>query len=539
MVRCWGPEQYVWDATYDVSVLQPPKLPFTSVSMGRYGACGLRPNGRMICWGVDDADWLFRVSPRRGDATGPVEEPIPDPAPSPVPAVPEPGSVGFTAVSAGFDHTCGLRPGGSVECWGWIHSYYDEPLEWEPSRYGLPDQGSFAQVSAGAMHECALGTDGAAECWGFDHDLIFGSVEVAALRYGRATPPEGTFKSLSAGYYHTCGVKADATVECWGYNHNFRGSKHFGQATPPEGEFLSVSAGHYHTCGVTTDADAVCWGSNYSEDYARSRDFFLWDSDNRDGVPRVLEDDYYSGQANPPEGKFQSVSAGSFHTCGVKTDGSVACWGSNSAGQSTPPDGAFRSVSAGRGHSCGLATDGAVRCWRGFEHNRSYPVNPAFEVARDHPGDPVFEPAIPFRSSQCRGAAQLRVAPRRSSVTAGALNSITRLSPRKTFSLPTTMPASSVTCAASIRQQRRYAGIPMVTAPTSHPRAISSPSTLVGPQPAEFRPTVRQPVGMTNSWCLGYLMEYSNPSAQRTATPAESKATGAVVCWGISPPVIF
>ncbi len=28
-----------------------------------------------------------------------------------------------------------------------------------------------------------------------------------------------------------------------------------------------------------------------------------------------------------PEGEFVSVSAGSAHTCGLKTDGSVACWG--------------------------------------------------------------------------------------------------------------------------------------------------------------------------------------------------------------------
>ena len=31
----------------------------------------------------------------------------------------------------------------------------------------------------------------------------------------------------------------------------------------------------------------------------------------------------------PPGGEFISVSAGNNHTCGVRTDGSVACWGSN------------------------------------------------------------------------------------------------------------------------------------------------------------------------------------------------------------------
>jgi len=39
------------------------------------------------------------------------------------------------------------------------------------------------------------------------------------------------------------------------------------------------------------------------------------------------------GQADAPAGTFVHVSAGDLHTCGVRTDGSVECWGDNSAGQ--------------------------------------------------------------------------------------------------------------------------------------------------------------------------------------------------------------
>ncbi len=69
------------------------------------------------------------------------------------------------------------------------------------------------------------------------------------------------------------------------------------------------------------------------------------------------------GEGTPPAGEFISVSAGGPHTCGVKTDGSVACWGDDTLGQATPPAGEFISVSAGGPHTCGVKTDGSVACW--------------------------------------------------------------------------------------------------------------------------------------------------------------------------------
>ena len=77
------------------------------------------------------------------------------------------------------------------------------------------------------------------------------------------------------------------------------------------------------------------------------------------------------GKPPPPSGSFTSVSAGRYHSCGVRADGSLACWGSDSARQATPPSGSFTSVSAGGHHSCGVRTDGSLACWGSWRMIRS------------------------------------------------------------------------------------------------------------------------------------------------------------------------
>jgi alpha-tubulin suppressor-like RCC1 family protein len=57
------------------------------------------------------------------------------------------------------------------------------------------------------------------------------------------------------------------------------------------------------------------------------------------------------------------VSTGGLHTCGLETDGTPACWGSNAEGQSAPSAGTFTQVTAGDNHTCGVKTDGAFVCW--------------------------------------------------------------------------------------------------------------------------------------------------------------------------------
>ena len=234
----------------------------------------------------------------------------------------------FSSVSTGNDHTCGLKTDGSVFCWG-------NPLV----HYGKlsPPSGSFSSVTAGGNHTCGVKPDGSVVCWGANGN-------------GQSRPPSGSFSSVTAGFRHTCGVRADGSVACWGFNFT-------GQSWPPYGSFSSVSAGFGHTCGVRADGSVACWGGEEVVEVPRDLPTFVKDIRRGDSIPR------YSGESSPPSGSFSSVTAGGNHTCGVRADGSVACWGDNRGGQSRPPSGSFSSVSAGGSHTCGVRADGSVVCW--------------------------------------------------------------------------------------------------------------------------------------------------------------------------------
>jgi alpha-tubulin suppressor-like RCC1 family protein len=57
------------------------------------------------------------------------------------------------------------------------------------------------------------------------------------------------------------------------------------------------------------------------------------------------------------------VSTGRFHSCAIKTDGTIVCWGSNALHRVRPPPCTFTAISSGPNNSCGVRTDGGVDCW--------------------------------------------------------------------------------------------------------------------------------------------------------------------------------
>ena len=102
------------------------------------------------------------------------------------------------------------------------------------------------------------------------------------------------------------------------------------------------------------------------------------------------------GGSRVPEGEFASASADKKHSCGVRTDGTVICWGSNMglfdeyAGQAMPPEGEFVSVSSVLLLTCGVRTDYSV-VYRGNDGDDGKATPPRGSWSRSARGE--FTPA--------------------------------------------------------------------------------------------------------------------------------------------------
>ena len=64
-----------------------------------------------------------------------------------------------------------------------------------------------------------------------------------------------------------------------------------------------------------------------------------------------------------PSGAFSAVSAGAYHSCGLRENGQVECWGYTFDGQAQPPAGKQIAVSAGYDYACALSEAGEISCW--------------------------------------------------------------------------------------------------------------------------------------------------------------------------------
>lgn len=79
--------------------------------------------------------------------------------------------------------------------------------------------GPFVDLAMGGTHLCGLRPDGTIECWGERYE-----------RYRDQEPAGARFRDIAMGSSHVCGVTLDGELLCWG---DVDPAYDFGQTEPP------------------------------------------------------------------------------------------------------------------------------------------------------------------------------------------------------------------------------------------------------------------------------------------------------------------
>jgi hypothetical protein len=184
----------------------------------------------------------------------------------------------------------------------------------------------FTAVTADDFHTCALRDDGVVQCWGLND-------------VGQAPPTwtgtSGPFTAVAAGGSRTCGLTTVGIIECIGQTPY--------TLTASTGHFIKLVKGSVATCGIRTDLEVQCHGPVPSG--------FIF--------PTGTFIDYAADLASP--------SVIGTYTCGVRPDGTVACFGDDLDGRApatqTATSGSFTRVGTGWYHACALTNGGRIECW--------------------------------------------------------------------------------------------------------------------------------------------------------------------------------
>ena len=270
----------------------------------------------------------------------------------------------LTQVEAGGQHACALLSDSTVQCWG--DNAYGQlgngddgivmtPNAADPATYDVisadtsadsqtpvmvPTIGDIFKISVGSNHSCALARDGKGYCWG---DNLFGQLGDGTS----SASPVDFFIEDNAAF-----IDPRTILPAWSNR-------------PVEiagiGAIEDIAVGMHHTCAVS-GGEVYCWGGNYygqlGSDASEVMDPFP--------VPTLV-----AGLSG-----ITSVAVGDMHSCALKDDGNVFCWGENGDGQVgngtttaalTPVQviglSGAESISAGHAHNCALLAGGAPYCW--------------------------------------------------------------------------------------------------------------------------------------------------------------------------------
>jgi alpha-tubulin suppressor-like RCC1 family protein len=253
----------------------------------------------------------------------------------------------WRTIGVGPWHACGVRDDGTLWCWGrncggqlgdGTRDAHVQPIQ-------IGTESRWQSVAVGGGHSCAIDDAGALACWG---GLDYGQSDCQGVPTQTPTAIDGVWQQVSSGWYASHGLAADGTLWRW---HDYRLED---DPSQPFEAPVPLGAAKWRT--IATGLDGV-FGVR------------------EDGALAYVQFDASEETQIGSDTDWASVAARD-HTCALKRDGTLWCWGRNDMGQlgigtssDDVPDpmqisriGNWTAVTAGYSYSCGVY-DRQVYCW--------------------------------------------------------------------------------------------------------------------------------------------------------------------------------
>lgn len=231
---------------------------FRSVSCGGESCCALDENRALRCWG-DNLEGKPGLADPYGspDVTRPTKV---DPGP-------------FLTLDVGQGHVCAIRMSGELLCWGRnsmgeTGTRSEDPQLRSPTRVG--EDADWITVSASQHHSCGVREGGTLYCWGLNEHFELAAPDGMAT-YATPVPvqPDVTWAEVSVGWFHTCAVTRESQLYCWG--RAIEGQLGQGGSEDPVPIPTAIATlaspslltlGSFHTCAMIEASVPSCWGAN-------------------------------------------------------------------------------------------------------------------------------------------------------------------------------------------------------------------------------------------------------------------------------------
>ncbi len=399
---CWGDNHYGQLGLNSTSNATLPSQEFSTskwleVSSGGNHTCAIQDDDSLWCWGNNGTGQL-------GIGTTSHQ-----PKPQRVSHIDE---LGWRLVSSGKDHTCAIDSDYAGHCWGLndFGQVGNGVLLSTDTAKQFDASSNWNDIDSGALHSCGLKNDPfnisskTLWCGGINNfgQLGTGSTanQSAPVQIKGPSASLENWRYVSTGHFHSCAITDTDSLYCWGKNSHGQlatdnDSNNSGNwslltaitAGTTSDDWLMISAGASHTCGIKNTDELWCWGDNATDQMGNSSA----SKPTQTSPIQVMED----GLTIPFSAK--DVTTGGYtnntdhtaggHTCAIKTDGTLWCWGENdtsqlgeqtttnraiptqiivdAAAEGFPPqfNNSWVSIKAGNRFTCGLQTDQQLYCW--------------------------------------------------------------------------------------------------------------------------------------------------------------------------------